>query len=161
VDYNNNPDKPRGTFWLSPAQSNPKFFRTRGIYLGLMPGDFVVGDFNGDGRVDLAIGSVLSYQVCMFFNNGNGQFTRSFFASGAFLAPIIAADLNHNGKLDLVIANYGYIFAPFNVNVVFHQGLPLGKRSRHLVHPTPTKEMRGECEMPCTANGWQVHAVAR
>jgi len=88
---------------------------------GLMPGDFVVGDFNGDGRVDLAVGSALSYQVCMFFNSGNGQFTRSFFSSGAFLAPIIAFDLNRNSKLDLVIANYDFDFLPFNVNVVFHK----------------------------------------
>lgn len=57
----------------------------------------------------------------MLFNNGNGQFSRSFFASGAFGAPIVTADLNHNGKTDLVIANYQFIFAPPNVNVVFHQ----------------------------------------
>lgn len=97
------------------------FYEATIIDPGLLPGDFVVGDFDGDGRIDLAVGSELSYQVCMLFNQGNGQFTRSFFASGAFGGPIIASDLNKNGKLDLVIANYGYDFLPNDVNVVFHK----------------------------------------
>ena len=103
------------------SKGDGTFYEASVIDPGLLPGVFVAGDFNGDGRIDIAIGSGLSYQVCLLFNNGNGQFSRSFFASGAFSAPIIATDLNRSGKTDLVIANYGFIFAPPNVNVVFHK----------------------------------------
>jgi hypothetical protein len=99
-----------GTFYLA-TEVDP----------GMLPGDFVVGDFNGDGQIDLAVGSQLSHQVCMLLNQGNGQFSRAFFASGAFDAPLIASDLNHSGKTDLVIANYTFDFAPPNVNVIFHK----------------------------------------
>ena len=81
----------------------------------------VAGDFNGDGRTDLAAGLLLSQEVCILFNAGSGQFTRSFFASGALAAALTESDLNHTGKPDLVIGNFVFDFAPPNVNVVFHQ----------------------------------------
>lgn len=79
------------------------------------------GDFNGDGRLDIAAESGSSHQVCMLFNQGNGQFTRSFFAAGVFSGPMMAFDLNNDGKSDLILANYGFDFAPRNVNIVFHK----------------------------------------
>jgi hypothetical protein len=41
----------------------------------------------------LASGLMNSSQVVIFFNQGNGQFTRSFFASGANTNVMISADL--------------------------------------------------------------------
>jgi hypothetical protein len=84
-------------------------------------GDFAVGDFDGDGRPDIAAGLAFSHQVVIFFNQGNGQYTRSFFASGADAIAVIALDLNRNGKQDLVIGNFQYSFAPPNVDVIFHK----------------------------------------
>ena len=44
------------------------------------PGDYfswlAVGDFDGDGKVDLAIGMLDAHAVCIFFNAGQVQFTR-------------------------------------------------------------------------------------
>ncbi len=57
----------------------------------------------------------------IFFNNGNGQFSRSFFASGADTVSITAADLNHNGKSDLIFTNFPFDFRPPNVDVIFHK----------------------------------------
>ncbi len=80
-----------------------------------------VGDFKGDGRLDLAVGLEFSHQVCIFFNNGNGQFTRSFFASGADTGAMVASDLNRDGKPDLVITNFMLGYRPPNAVVVFHK----------------------------------------
>ena len=81
----------------------------------------VAGDFNGDGRIDLAVGLLGSEQLCILFNAGGGEFTRSFFASGASTGTMATSDFNNDGKPDLVLGNFVYDFAPANVNVMFHQ----------------------------------------
>ena len=88
---------------------------------GQLVGGLAVGDFDGDGRPDLAVGLFPSQQVCLLFNSGQGRFARSFFGSGADTIDMIAVDLNHDGKPDLVIANFLLDFRPPNVNVAFHK----------------------------------------
>jgi hypothetical protein len=58
----------------------------------------VIGDFNHDGRLDFA--AQVSNNIVVYLGNADGTFpnTRTFSASG-YLA---AADLNHDGKTDLV-----------------------------------------------------------
>ncbi len=70
--------------------------------------NMVAGDFNGDGKLDLAVLDVGTVQL--FFGNGNGTFSAGPTTNvGAPLAgtgadQIVAADLNGDGKPDLVIA---------------------------------------------------------
>jgi uncharacterized protein (DUF2141 family) len=71
------------------------------------------GDFNGDGKLDLAVVN----ENCQFFNcpageisillgNGDGTFQNAVnFSTGIAPVAIITADLNGDGKLDLVTAN--------------------------------------------------------
>jgi hypothetical protein len=103
------------------SKGDGTFYEGTVVDPGQYPGALAVGDFNGDGRTDLAVGLMLSQQACLLFNNGNGEFTRSFFASGANVVAMVASDLNRNGKPDLVIGNFVVDFAPPNVNVVFHK----------------------------------------
>jgi hypothetical protein len=99
-----------GTFYLATVLANPGG-----------PEAFVAGDFDGDGRIDLAVGLAGSEQLCIQFNAGGGEFTQSFVASGTSTVTMTVSDLNRDGKPDLVLGNAMAIFAPPNVNVVFHK----------------------------------------
>jgi len=97
------------------------FYLALQLDAGQAIGDLTVGDFDGDGRPDIAVALMFSHEAEIFFNQANGQFTRSIFASGADATAVIRADLNHRGNLDLVIQNFMLDFQPPNVNVVFHK----------------------------------------
>jgi hypothetical protein len=62
-----------------------------------------IGDFNGDGKLDLAIPAANGGLVTVFLGNGDGTFpengvTYSTKGSGS----LVAADVNGDGKLDLI-----------------------------------------------------------
>jgi hypothetical protein len=68
----------------------------------------VVGDFNGDGRLDLAVAHASSDDVSVMLGDGDGTFqagTRSPVGIGP--ASLVAGDFNNDGRLDLAVANQG------------------------------------------------------
>jgi hypothetical protein len=105
-----------GTFYLGAILDTVDF-------VGGLPGASAIatGDFDGDGRPDIAVGLEDTQQVVIFFNQGNGQYKRAFFASGASTIGLASSALVHPGKTDLVIANFNVDFRTPNVNVMFHQ----------------------------------------
>jgi hypothetical protein len=60
-----------------------------------------VGDFNGDGRQDLAFTAANGLNV--FLSNGDGTFTPTAVPSSGGDGTIITADVNKDGKLDLLV----------------------------------------------------------
>jgi FG-GAP-like repeat/Abnormal spindle-like microcephaly-assoc'd, ASPM-SPD-2-Hydin/FG-GAP repeat len=74
---------------------------------GSNPLSFVTGDFNGDGKVDLAVANYRSNTVTILLGNGDGSFaaTGATPATGSFPAAIVAGDFNKDGKLDLAVDN--------------------------------------------------------
>jgi hypothetical protein len=87
-------------------------FETRGAYAApYFPRALAVGDFNGDGILDLAAAvedSATGYstEIQVLLGNGDGTF-RSAVAYTVGEAPdsVQTADINHDGKLDIVTAS--------------------------------------------------------
>lgn len=83
--------------------------------LPVSPNCMAPGDFNGDGKLDLAVAGVtnqstLQGAVAILLGNGDGTFnaaTASPIDLGNDPTAIAAADLNGDGKTDLAIANQG------------------------------------------------------
>jgi hypothetical protein len=82
---------------------------------GLYPYSIAVADVNGDGKPDLvvAIGCVgpcgTSGGTGVLLGNGDGTFQRvaSFGSGGVSAQSVAVADVNGDGKLDLLVANCG------------------------------------------------------
>src|SRR5205814_980547 len=65
-------------------------------------------DFNGDGKLDLAVGTVASQNVSILLGSGTGTFVAGGnFVAGSQAASAAVGDFNRDGKLDLAIANLG------------------------------------------------------
>jgi hypothetical protein len=76
--------------------------------VGLQPEYVAAGDFNGDGKPDLAVSNLKSNTVSVLINNGDGTFQSHVdYSTLAAPGPIITGDFNGDGKLDLVVISNG------------------------------------------------------
>jgi Domain of unknown function (DUF4347)/FG-GAP-like repeat/FG-GAP repeat len=78
-----------------------------------------VGDFNGDGKLDLATANYTSNNVSVLLGNGGGGFAAATnFNVGTNPNAVTVGDFNGDGKLDLATANY----TSNNVSVLLGNG---------------------------------------
>jgi hypothetical protein len=91
---------------------------------GQGPKSIAIGDFNGDGHLDLAVANEEDDNVSIYVGNGNGAFTRSqvLYGVGQYPASIAIGDFNGDGHPDLVVANSG----DDNVSVLINTGATAG-----------------------------------
>jgi hypothetical protein len=82
-------------------------FETRStFFVGNSPEFIAVGDFNHDGKQDIAVATAGSYKIAVSLGNGDGTFKAPvFYTVGSVPDSIAAASLTASGNLDLVVAN--------------------------------------------------------
>src|SRR5262249_53589022 len=70
------------------------------------PFKIAVGDFNGDGKLDLAVPNLNADRVSVLLGNGAGSFTLGGdYPVGSEPNAAAAGDFNGDGKLDLAVVN--------------------------------------------------------
>ena len=95
----------------APGASSASFTPTALTDPGSYPTSVAVGDFNGDGRSDLAVANTYSRNVSIYFNNtvpGASSASFTLVASpqaGNNPCAVATGDFNGDGKLDLAVAN--------------------------------------------------------
>jgi len=88
---------------------NPETYLSGGVYAVSV----AVGDFNGDGNLDLAVANQCSQNNCdsgtvsVLLGNGDGtyQAAQSFSSGGYEAYSVAVGDVNKDGKADLIVAN--------------------------------------------------------
>jgi len=115
VVSNPNPYLNSGYVSLLMGKPDGTFQAGNNYAAGIGSTSIAAGDFNGDGKLDLAVGAAINgnifnpqSNVTILINNGSGGFSA---ASSFDVAPlgtipisIAAADFNNDGRLDLAIA---------------------------------------------------------
>jgi len=87
------------------------------------PSSVGVGDFNGDGKTDLAVSNLNESDISVLLGNGDGTFQSAVnYATGLSPAAIAVGDFNQDGKLDLAVANSGCGSPCGNISVLLGNG---------------------------------------
>ena len=83
-------------------------FQEPQLYSGMEnPLGITTGDFNGDGKLDLAVTDYEADTVVILQGNGDGTFTNiGQFYAGFEPGSVAAADFNQDGNLDLAVSDY-------------------------------------------------------
>jgi hypothetical protein len=97
--------KPGNTVSVLLGNGDGTFQAHQDYSTGVNPTSVAIGDFNGDGWLDLAVCNNNDNTVSILLNNKSGGFpTHTDLATAAAPTAVITADFNGDGKLDLALS---------------------------------------------------------
>jgi len=138
-----------GVFGVSSTVGNP-------FGGGYKPDSLVAGDFNGDGNLELICGtsgpcSGNNHTMVVLTNNGAGIIGFNATLNAGEDQNVIAADLNGDGKLDVISANYldGTVTVLLNTSV-FPAPTSIPKLTIHL------EGNEVQVAWPSASTGWEL-----
>lgn len=101
--------------------------------LGEVPRTVSIGDFNGDGNLDLAIPNYYAHSISILMGRGDGTFNvRVDYVTGSYPLTALIGDFNSDSILDIVVPNVfdqtisiltGKGDGTFNVRVPYYSGV--------------------------------------
>ena len=109
---------------LSPAILVAVDFSVAKSYpVGTSPAAIAVGDFNGDGKIDIAVANTGSSDVSILLGNGDGTFRPAVnFSAGNNPQEIAVGDFNGDGKLDLAVFQPGSNGVAGSISILLGNG---------------------------------------
>src|SRR5579872_2723485 len=90
------------------------------LSVGTFPQSVAIGDFNGDGKPDLAVAA--DDALYLLLGNGNGTFHAPVSLLSGTGLSVIAADFNGDGKLDLALGQFAQASGKGTVAVLMGNG---------------------------------------
>src|SRR6185503_1303018 len=131
-----NPQKASMSVFLGHADGtlDPAIDVPLGIEGNYHPFSPAIGDFDGNGTADVAVGDIITGPIIVRLGNGDGTFgeEKSYNPGGLGPNVLLATDINRDGVIDIVSANRGGI----SVSVLLGRTDHSGTFRKAIVSPT-------------------------
>ncbi len=137
------------------------------IKVGAAPASVAIGDFDRDGKLDLAVANSGSRNVSILLGNGRGEFTQaagSPFYAGDNPSDIALGDVNGDGNLDLAFANHDTSYLTVLIGDAKGgfgpaPGSPFAVQSKPHPHGVVMADFNGDGKPDLATDDWQNNRI--